>query len=357
MEPTGMMHVVHLKWCFGIGGAETLLIDIMNEQVRSARVTLVVVNDFDYEPNFTALSPDIEVVRLGRAPGSRNPWPLLRLRWLLHRLRPDVLHLHNPSMIRLVGGAAARRVLTIHSLGVDLRHPLSRVHAVYAVSEAVRSDVMARARDIQPVVASNGIDFSLIPSRSSFDYDHFRIVQVSRLEHGRKGQDVLIKALQYVVHDHGVRGVHVDFIGDGPSRTELEALAYACRVKEHCTFIGLKPREYVYDRLQHYNLLVQPSRFEGFGLTIAEGVAARLPVLSSDREGPMEILDRGRFGYVFPSEDARACASAIVRVMDDSRASWFAAARDAAREHVRTRFDVRAVAHAYLQGYSAVLAA
>lgn len=352
-----MLHVVHLKWCFGVGGAETLLIDIMNEQARTARVTLIVVNDFDYEPNFAALAPEIEVVRLGRAPGSRNPWPLLRLRWLLHRLRPDILHLHNPSMIRLIRGVAPRRVLTIHAMGENLQHPLSRVQAVYAVSEAVRNDVRTRARDVEPQLAWNGIDLSLIPVRTTFEYDQFRIVQVSRLDHACKGQDVLIEALHHLVHERGVTNVHVDFIGDGPSRSQLETLAAAYRVSGHCTFVGLKPREYVYDQLRRYNLLAQPSRNEGFGLTVAEGIAARVPVLSSDCEGPLEIIDGGRFGYVFASGDAAACADAIVRVMADSRTPGFGAARDAARDHVRGRFDVREVARHYLQSYSAVLAA
>ncbi|HEY8549017.1 MAG TPA: glycosyltransferase family 4 protein [Vicinamibacterales bacterium] len=353
------LHVVHLKWCFAMGGAETLLIDIMNEQVRSARVTLVVVNALEYEPNFEALAPEVHVVRLGRRPGSRNPWPLLRLRWLLHRLRPDVLHLHNPSMIQLVRGAAPRTVLTIHNTGVDLGYPLSAVDAVYAVSESVRRDVKARAGSpVDPVVAWNGIDLSQIPTRTGFGFDEtFRIVQVSRLEHRQKGQDVLLEALRIAVHERGERRLHVDFIGDGPSRAYLEDLAVSLGVAAHCTFLGTQPRERVYERLREYNLLVQPSRYEGFGLTVAEGMAARLPVLCSRCEGPLEILDGGRYGYLFPPGDAQACAEAILRIMADSREPWFAEAREAALDHVRRRFDVRAVARHYLDGYISVVAA
>ena len=44
---------------------------------------------------------------------------------------------------------------------------------------------------------------------------------------------------------------------------------------------------------------MQPSRYEGFGLTVAEAMLAGVPVLVSRNEGPFEIIDKGKYGYSF----------------------------------------------------------
>ena len=50
-------------------------------------------------------------------------------------------------------------------------------------------------------------------------------------------------------------------------------------LEKHVRFLGNQSREYVYSHLKDYDLFVQPSRFEGFGLTVAEAMAACVPVL------------------------------------------------------------------------------
>ena len=57
---------------------------------------------------------------------------------------------------------------------------------------------------------------------------------------------------------------------------------------------GFKSREYVYENLCQYDLYVQPSIFEGFGLTLAEAIAAEVPVITSDLEGPVEVIAGGQ---------------------------------------------------------------
>ena len=68
-----------------------------------------------------------------------------------------------------------------------------------------------------------------------------------------------------------------------------------------------------------YDLLVQPSRYEGFGLTVVEGMAAGVPVLVSDIEGPMEVIDKGRHGFAFRSEDFHDCGDRMMEIMELSR--------------------------------------
>lgn len=54
-----------------------------------------------------------------------------------------------------------------------------------------------------------------------------------------------------------------------------------------------KNQEWIYHNLCNFDLFIQPSRFEGFGLTVAEAIAAKVTVLVSNIQGPMEIIDDG----------------------------------------------------------------
>ena len=73
-------------------------------------------------------------------------------------------------------------------------------------------------------------------------------------------------------------------------------------LENEVVFEGLKDQSWVYQNLCNYDLFIQPSRYEGFGLTVAEAIAAKVPVLVSNIEGPLEIIDGGRLGMSFENK-------------------------------------------------------
>lgn len=91
----------------------------------------------------------------------------------------------------------------------------------------------------------------------------------------------------------------MDIIGVGVSESFLKGLVDELELNKYVHFLGLKDRDYIYHNLINYDLLIQPSRYEGFGLTVIEAMASKIRVLVSDIEGPMEIINNGEFGYFF----------------------------------------------------------
>jgi glycosyltransferase involved in cell wall biosynthesis len=205
------------------------------------------------------------------------------------------------------------------------------------------------------MVIHNGIPCSTILQKTRYGQHPFRIVQVSRLYHEIKGQDVLLHAMQHVNKTLGQGSATVDFIGEGESQEFLFKLAQELKVDSWCTFLGKQSRATIYENLQAYDLLVQPSRHEGFGLTVVEAMAARVPVLVSNIEGPMEIIGAGRHGYYFREGDHLDCAAKIIEVVKQSQRDAFPDALDRTAEYVRNQFDIADTARKYLAEYKNII--
>ena len=351
------MRIVHLMWSLNPGGAETMLVDIANEQSLSNEVIVVIGNTCVDRAVLDGFTSRVEVKLCGRPEGSRNPWFFLKLYRTLRRLNPDIIHAHNDSFIRITRFLDIPSVLTVHDTGVVLTSLLNRYDAIYSISKAVKKDLTERYPEITSTIIHNGIIFSSVIKKSHFrDMDApFRIVQVSRLDLNKKGQDILLRALPYVNAAVGVGNVTVDFIGEGASSEDLVLLAKDLDIDKYCRFLGKRSRSYIYENLHNYDLLVQPSRFEGFGLTVIEAMAAMVPVLVSDIEGPMEIIENGRFGYYFISEDYEDCANQIINIKRQSKDQKFIEDRKNIAKSAKDRFELESTAKKYIDEYKNVV--
>ncbi len=310
------MRIIHIIFAFRTGGAETMLVDIMNRQAALGhKVGLLIINDGVDHGLLSTISDRVEVTHWPRRPGSRKLLLAARLNAWVRLWCPDVVHLHDPKLPGLIRGMDRKLVYTIHALGLSQRYLRPTVRQV-AITEAVRNDVMASRRAVDVRVISNGIDVDAIRRRDSERLpaeDEFRIVQAGRLDASTKGQDILIKALGILARK-GAGGFYVDFIGEGADRRMLEDLARSEGVASRVTFRGLMTRKEVYNAYADYDLMVHPARYEGFGLIIAEAMAAGLPVAVPVDGGPYEVIDHGHLGETFEPDDPRSCAEAIARV-------------------------------------------
>jgi len=349
------MKIVHFVAQMAVGGIETMLVDIANIQVQSHDVSIVILNNIIDEAVISRLSAKIKVFKVGRQPKSQNIFYLLKCNWFLLRLMPNIIHCH-ADIAHWIILNIYRTVLTVHCTSWDIAS-VKRYDKIFAISHSVQ-DYFSRVFDIscnKISVIENGIPCSSISNTNySLQDSTFKICQISRLSHQHKGQDILLKAIQILVHSHRVTNIQVDFIGDGESKQYLQLLAKEYQIENHCNFLGAKSREYLYSILQNYHLLVQPSRFEGFGLTVVEGMVAEVPVLVTNIEGPMEIINNGEFGYSFMSEDAESCTASILNIINQYNTPDFRDKIKRARIHAMKKYDVHNTAHRYLEEYSII---
>src|SRR5713226_5759904 len=129
-----------------------------------------------------------------------------------------------------------------------------------------------------------------------------------------KGLPLLVEALASLPEY-----CHVVFTGNGPMKSELEALAARLGVTERTNFKAGVPTFEVPKELQQMDVLVLPSLTrpnwkEQFGRVLAEAMACETPVIgSSSGEIPYVIGDAG---LIFPESNAQELAACVRRLLD-----------------------------------------
>jgi teichuronic acid biosynthesis glycosyltransferase TuaC len=152
-----------------------------------------------------------------------------------------------------------------------------------------------------------------------------------------KGIGDLMHALDFV-QEHKLLTVAV---GDGPLREEL-----ASRPDVLC--VGARPASDVTLALAAADILVHPSHYEGLPTVLVEAGFARLPIVTTEAPGCIDLARDGR-ALAVPVGDARALAAAITETARDPRAAEERADRMLA--HVREHYDLESNAARLIDVY------
>ena len=344
------MIIVHCVFEMETGGSQVLVVDLLNELCLAHTVALVIINNQYNETLLGQLRKEVGIYYIYRKQGSYNPLPFIRLNRLLARLRPHIIHCHEYNTSRFIWVKIAKLVYTVHTIGLPVVY-YHRYHLLAAVSTAVSSDV--RSGCALPVsVIYNGIRIDAFKKRTSYAAGGvWKLVQVGRLVHGLKGQDLLLRALHRLVYQYKMTNVSLHFIGAGGSLGYLQEMVRELRLQPWVKFKEDMERSWLFGHLLDYHLLVQPSRSEGFGLTMLEGMAAGLPVLASAAYGPAEIIPLFPSGFLFDNGDDKGCAQQIIRICDLYSNNKIEALAAASLAVLQSKFSLQACTRQYVAAY------
>jgi glycosyltransferase involved in cell wall biosynthesis len=154
---------------------------------------------------------------------------------------------------------------------------------------------------------------------------------------GQKGVDVLLRAFALVERHHPT--VKLILAGEGPDRPALARLAKSLGLRR-VMFLGW--REDAADIMADIDLLVVPSRWEGFGLVALEAMAMGKPVVASNVSALPEIVAHAETGLLVSPGDAAELAEAMMAILSDTKRA--AEMGRAARERVLKEFPVERMA-------------
>ena len=138
------------------------------------------------------------------------------------------------------------------------------------------------------------------------------IVTVARLMLQNKGQDLCIEASK-ILQNKGYR-FQWFFVGDGPSRQEIERLAKERGVDKEIRLVGMQPNPYPY--IQAADVYVQSSRYEGFGLTVTEAKILGRAIVCTNFPTAFNQLENEKNGLIVEMT-AQQIADGVERLIKD----------------------------------------
>lgn len=183
-------------------------------------------------------------------------------------------------------------------------------------AEALRNFVPRYADKI--VAVNNLADVNGIRVKSQetipekFDKGYFNIVTCGRISK-EKGMDLAVEACSRLIAN-GYKKIRWWIIGGGPAYNDVKKMVQKLNLESYVYMPGMKENPYPY--IAKADLYVQPSRFEGYPMSILEAVILKKIVISTNNKGAEEMLKNLKCG-ILCKIDSTDLAEKISSIISD----------------------------------------
>ena len=187
-----------------------------------------------------------------------------------------------------------------------------------------RSDFLFKINKNRLDVIYDGIDVNRFTPKDDSRYlrEEFKVKNDETLIgligaiNSNKGQDILIEAAKDVLKKYPK--VKFLIVGD-PYLNEPERLAYKSEIINRIATYGLKDnvlvsgfRDDIPEVMNAIDILVQPSKYEGLGISMIEAMACKKPVIGTNVGGIPEVICDNKAGILLKERTPRELAEAII---------------------------------------------
>jgi glycosyltransferase involved in cell wall biosynthesis len=290
-----------------------------------------------------------------------NLGALLRIRRLIGRTRPAVIHGHSS-----IGGALARTAVLGTSLPVVYTpNGIAEGRAARSIERllghrtnrfvAVCQGEALVARQLVPEgiieVIPNGIDLAA-PGRSPTDLrsdfglapDTPVVGTVSRLVAQKAPEQFVAVAAALAIRRPDV---HFVLIGMGPLQSALDTAVADAGLRARFHQVPHLPDAAAI--LEQFDVFVLPSLFEGAPYAPLEAMRSGVPVVLSDVVGNHDTIEHEHSGLLYPFGDSAAMAAGIERLLSDE--AWRTQLVSTAHQRLRSVFDATLMGQALTRVY------
>ena len=244
----------------------------------------------------------------------------------------DVFHIHAcsdrgflPAILGInIGRLLKKRiVLTFHGGGAEgffkRKQGLVKRYLSKTTANIVLSGFIGRVFD------QYGIPYTVIPNMLESDDSAFR----ARTEIKPKFIGIRSFTETYNIKCtlkafEAVRKKYPDasltLLGDGPLRAELEQYVSDHRL-QNVTFVGQVPNTEIYRYLNDADIMVSSSRFDNMPVSVLEGFKAGLLVISSNVGGVPYMIEDGKNGLLFDSDNDAQMAGKMIAAVEHPETS------------------------------------
>lgn len=332
--------------CLMTGGTEIQTLNLVRALVAAGHEVITVCyfeHDAGMVKNYEAAGSKVILMsREGERPvGIKGMVVLLykSFRRILKAERPDVAHVQYMAPgaipIILLWLLGMKRIVATAHTPADIYPSLRLLHFVsrhlltafqcitlraeksfFGTSQLYSPDIKLSRRGNHFTIYNNLPPYITISNRvKNFDRP-LTIGVVSRLE-PIKGMDLVVPAFAEVHAKHADARLLV--VGDGSQRQLMGQQARDAGVEEAVEFAGRQEQSALQGYYDQIDILLMPSRSEGFGLTAIEGMARGCVVVAADTGGLPEVVRDGEVGLLHKPESVADMAAKIGLLVGNSR--------------------------------------
>ena len=145
------------------------------------------------------------------------------------------------------------------------------------------------------------------------NFGGIRLLTIGRLAN-QKGYDMALEACKKLKE----KGIKFKWyaLGKGPLKEEIENYIKENQLQDYFELLGVKSNPYPY--IKDADIYVQTSRFEGFGLAIAEARMLNTPVVTTEFDAVYNQMVQGKNGLVV-GMDSDSIANGILKLIEDKK--------------------------------------
>lgn len=307
--------------------------------VRSIETTAAKLTDLGHEvyifaPSYPHCEKEARVFRFISVPTPTYPDFAIALPFSMYlhstikKLGLDVIHVHSPFTMGMLGARSARRfhlplIFTYHTMYDQYVHYLPFAHGIsrkvvmrFSRAFCDRCDmVITPTKVIRDIVSRNtttrveavptGIeieefaaaDKNWLRQEYGINRDEKILLHLGRLGK-EKNVGFLLEAYSKVRNKHP--HTRLVIVGNGPERPALMEQAKEMGLGRHVLFTGPLPREHVISSYSGADLFIFASTTETQGLVLGEAKAAGLPAVAVKALGASEMVNDGIDGFLTP---------------------------------------------------------
>lgn len=256
---------------------------------------------------------------------------VLELKSVFKEYKPDVVNVHY-----ITGYLTMARLANLHPVvascwGSDVfiypwkrrinRHLICK-NIKYA--DSVASTSIAMADELRKVIDDSNCHITITP----FGVD----TNLFRPNRKNKSSTIVIGIVKYlepiydipllinafhIVKQSIIENVVLKIYGSGSLKSELVKMVESLGIVEQVEFHESIPNEEVPDVLNTFDIFVNCSITESFGVAVVEAMACELPVIVTDTKGYREIVVDNETGLLLKDRNPQTMADAIIRLIKE----------------------------------------
>ena len=328
--------------CLLTGGTEIQTLSLVRALVQDGHQVTVVCY-FEYAPIMIEhyQNEGSKVICLNPAGTRISGWNGIRflfkgIRKILKEERPDIVHVQYMApgaipilLLRMLG--MKNIIVTVHT-AADIYSSLYLIHFIqkhcvrvftcitmraeksfFGSAELYNSDTNLKKRNHFTIYNALPPYIHIREEQKSFSDGQITLGVVSRLER-IKGMDLVVPAFAKLKKQY--TDIRLLVVGDGSQRSIMQEQAIELGVNDSVEWMGRQEQSCLQSLYDRIDILLMPSRSEGFGLTAIEGMARGCVVVASDTGGLPEVVKDGETGLLHQVEDVEDMTAKIQSLLE-----------------------------------------